>query len=102
MAPPACSTSERGGAPSLPSRGSPAVRLDASGNLILVTPTAYARDWVRKNALRRMNELWLGLDGLSRRLEISGRVPVVYRTERTQVTPVASEAPSGSCTAAIR
>src|SRR6478672_1973501 len=39
-----------------------AVRADGSGQLILVTPTAYARDWVRKNALRRMNELWLRLD----------------------------------------
>ncbi len=53
-----------------------AVRLDASGNLILVTPTAYARDWVRKNALRRMNELWLGLDGLSRRLDVRCRAEV--------------------------
>ena len=34
-----------------------AVRMDSGGQLILVTPTAYARDWVRKNALRRMNEL---------------------------------------------
>ncbi|MET4683999.1 chromosomal replication initiator protein DnaA [Brevundimonas faecalis] len=53
-----------------------AVRVDASGNLILVTPTAYARDWVRKNALRRMNELWLGLDGLSRRLDVRCRAEV--------------------------
>ena len=53
-----------------------AVRLDGSGNLILVTPTAYARDWVRKNALRRMNELWLGLDGLSRRLDVRCRAEV--------------------------
>jgi chromosomal replication initiator protein len=53
-----------------------AVRLDANGNLILVTPTAYARDWVRKNALRRMNELWLGLDGLSRRLDVRCRAEV--------------------------
>ena len=37
-----------------------AVRAGGAGPLILVTPTAYARDWVRKNALRRMNELWLG------------------------------------------
>jgi len=44
-----------------------AVRADGAGQLILVTPTGYARDWVRKNALRRLNELWLGLDGLSRR-----------------------------------
>ncbi|MHC3125921.1 chromosomal replication initiation protein [Brevundimonas sp. GN22] len=50
-----------------------AVRVDAQGNLILVTPTAYARDWVRQNALRRMNELWLGLDGLSRRLDVRCR-----------------------------
>jgi chromosomal replication initiator protein len=50
-----------------------AVRVDSQGNLILVTPTAYARDWVRKNALRRMNELWLGLDGLARRLEVRCR-----------------------------
>lgn len=50
-----------------------AVRLDGSGQLVLVTPTAYARDWVRKNALRRMNELWLGLDGLSRRLDVRCR-----------------------------
>ena len=53
-----------------------AVRVDANGNLILVTPTAYARDWVRKNALRRMNELWLGLDGLSRRLDVRCRAEV--------------------------
>ncbi|WP_417231667.1 chromosomal replication initiator protein DnaA [Brevundimonas sp.] len=50
-----------------------AVRVDGAGQLILVTPTAYARDWVRKNALRRMNELWLGLDGLSRRLDVRCR-----------------------------
>jgi len=53
-----------------------AVRVDSQGNLILVTPTAYARDWVRKNALRRMNELWLGLDGLSRRLDVRCRAEV--------------------------
>ncbi|MEG2730963.1 DnaA ATPase domain-containing protein, partial [Brevundimonas sp.] len=53
-----------------------AVRVDGQGNLILVTPTAYARDWVRQNALRRMNELWLGLDGLSRRLDVRCRAEV--------------------------
>jgi len=53
-----------------------AVRIDAAGQLVLVTPTAYARDWVRKNALRRMNELWLGLDGLSRRLDVRCRAEV--------------------------
>ncbi|WP_395942813.1 chromosomal replication initiator protein DnaA [Brevundimonas sp.] len=53
-----------------------AVRVDSAGQLILVTPTAYARDWVRKNALRRMNELWLGLDGLNRRLDVRCRAEV--------------------------
>ena len=46
-----------------------AVRMDSAGQLILVTPTAYARDWVRKNALRRMNELWLGLALMSGHLD---------------------------------
>lgn len=53
-----------------------AVRVDDAGQLILVTPTAYARDWVRKNALRRMNELWLGLDGQHRRLDVRCRAEV--------------------------
>ncbi len=69
-----------------------AVRMDSSGQLILVTPTAYARDWVRKNALRRVNELWLGLDGLSRRLEVR------CRAEMGSVPPASavqgSQAPS--------
>ena len=34
-----------------------AVREGYSGAVCLVTPTAYARDWVRRNALRRVAEL---------------------------------------------
>ena len=62
-----------------------AVRADGSGQLILVTPTAYARDWVRKNALRRMNELWLGLDGLSRRLDVRCRAEMGSTPSASQV-----------------
>jgi len=62
-----------------------AVRSDGSGQLILVTPTAYARDWVRKNALRRMNELWLGLDGLSRRLDVRCRAEMGSTPPASQV-----------------
>ena len=62
-----------------------AVRSDGSGQLILVTPTAYARDWVRKNALRRMNELWLGLDGLSRRLDVRCRAEMGSTPSASQV-----------------
>ena len=84
-----------------------AVRVDAQGNLILVTPTAYARDWVRQNALRRMNELWLGLDGLSRRLDVRCRaevgsilpssareVPRLNSISTAAAAPVASTAPA--------
>lgn len=70
-----------------------AVRTDSAGQLILVTPTAYARDWVRKNALRRMNELWLGLDGLARRLEVRCRAEMGS-------TPPASQVAAGRAPAA--
>ncbi len=62
-----------------------AVRADGAGQLILVTPTAYARDWVRKNALRRMNELWLGLDGLNRRLDVRCRAEMGSVAPASQV-----------------
>ena len=68
-----------------------AVRADGAGQLILVTPTAYARDWVRKNALRRMNELWLGLDGLSRRLEVRCRAEMGSTPSASQVAASRAE-----------
>ena len=71
-----------------------AVRIDGSGQLILVTPTAYARDWVRKNALRRMNELWLGLDGLNRRLDVRCRAEMGSTPPASQVA--AGRAPTHS------
>jgi len=71
-----------------------AVRSDGSGQLILVTPTAYARDWVRKNALRRMNELWLGLDGLSRRLDVRCRAEMGSVAPASQVAAGRAEAAS--------
>lgn len=62
-----------------------AVRVDGGGQLILVTPTAYARDWVRKNALRRMNELWLGLDPQARRLDVRCRAEMGSTPPASQV-----------------
>ena len=76
-----------------------AVRADGAGQLILVTPTAYARDWVRKNALRRMNELWLGLDGLSRRLEVRCRAEMVSTPPASQVAAGRAEAPAANVVA---
>lgn len=74
-----------------------AVRMDSAGQLILVTPTAYARDWVRKNALRRVNELWLGLDGLSRRLEVRCRAEMgsVPPASAAQGSPATSATSTG-------
>jgi len=74
-----------------------AVRMDSAGQLILVTPTAYARDWVRKNALRRVNELWLGLDGLSRRLEVRCRAEMgsVPPSSAAQGSPATSATSTG-------
>jgi chromosomal replication initiator protein len=71
------------------------VRLDGAGQLVLVTPTGYARDWVRKNALRRLNELWLGLDGLSRRLEVRCRADMPAVTPSViAATPAVAPSPA--------
>ncbi len=85
-----------------------AVRADGSGQLVLVTPTAYARDWVRKNALRRMNELWLGLDGLARRLDVRCRAemgsvaPSSAVAAAPAVMPMATVAPVADGARAVR
>ncbi len=74
-----------------------AVRVDAHGRLFIVTPTAYARDWIRKNALRRLNDLWAGLDGQSRMLEVRCRAEFV--STPPQVTPLSrSEHPQTAAT----
>jgi len=49
------------------------VRPGAGGGLFLVTPTAYARDWVKKNALPRVCELWGELDPAGRQLGLRCR-----------------------------
>jgi chromosomal replication initiator protein len=38
--------------------GQAILREDSAGGLVVVTPTAIARDWIRRNAWRRLNELW--------------------------------------------
>ncbi|HZC15625.1 MAG TPA: chromosomal replication initiator protein DnaA [Caulobacteraceae bacterium] len=54
--------------------GQAALREAADGALALVTPTATARDWVRRNAWRRISELWGKADPLHRPLELKSRV----------------------------
>ncbi|MDG2521479.1 chromosomal replication initiator protein DnaA [Caulobacter segnis] len=50
-----------------------ALRETAAGELVLVTPTGVARDWVRRNAWRRIGELWALSDPQSRPLDLKSR-----------------------------
>jgi chromosomal replication initiator protein len=51
-----------------------ALRETADGDLVLVTSTGIARDWIRRNAWRRISELWAQRDPLQRRLDLKSRV----------------------------
>jgi chromosomal replication initiator protein len=51
-----------------------ALRETADGDLVLVTSTGIARDWIRRNAWRRILELWAQRDPLQRRLDLKSRV----------------------------
>ncbi|MGN6210103.1 chromosomal replication initiator protein DnaA [Asticcacaulis sp.] len=77
------------------------VRTGPYGDPVLVTPTAYARDWISRNAARRAQELWTQHDPDSRVLEIKSRVeyedatrnseaPAVDAVPVKDVTPVAA------------
>ncbi|WP_325361664.1 chromosomal replication initiator protein DnaA [Asticcacaulis sp.] len=74
------------------------VRPGPYGDPVLVTPTAYARDWISRNAARRAQELWTQHDPDSRVLEIRSRIEYEDQTRGgetpavAEVTPVAVEA----------
>ena len=70
------------------------VRESQSGDLFLVTPTAYARDWVDRHAIRRINELWLARD--DKRRSLKARARAEYEAENpgaieTGVTPLVAQ-----------
>jgi len=50
------------------------LRETADGDPVLVTSTGIARDWIRRNAWRRVTELWGLNDPLQRRLDLKSRV----------------------------
>src|ERR1700742_3312762 len=50
-----------------------AVRESQGGSLVLVTQTGIARDWIRRNAWRRISELWAQHDPQGRALELKSR-----------------------------
>ncbi|MBX7248482.1 MAG: chromosomal replication initiator protein DnaA [Caulobacteraceae bacterium] len=49
------------------------VRPGKTGSLYLVTQTAYARDWVKKNAIDRVEQLWIENDPARRPLGLRSR-----------------------------
>jgi len=50
------------------------LREAATGDVVLVTPTGIARDWVRRSAWRRIGELWAANDPTSRRIDLKSRL----------------------------
>ncbi len=49
------------------------LRCDRSGALVVVTPTGIARDWIRRNAWKRIHELWSRYDPEHRALSLKSR-----------------------------
>ena len=48
--------------------------LEDNGAVVLVTPTGISADWIRRNAWRRIAELWTAHDPQGRRLSLRSRV----------------------------
>ncbi len=61
------------------------VRTGPYGDPVLVTPTAYARDWISKNAIKRAQELWSQHDPDARVLAIKSRME--YEDEARESVP---------------
>ena len=83
--------------------GQAGVRQAANGRLALVTPTGIARDWVRRNAWRRVKELWEHYDPQGRALELKCRAELdeVIDTGRSPASePAASAVAAPSAPAA--
>jgi chromosomal replication initiator protein len=49
------------------------LRETSTGELVLVTPTGVARDWIRRNAWRRIGEVWAQNDPAHRRIDLKSR-----------------------------
>jgi chromosomal replication initiator protein len=51
-----------------------ALREAAAGDVVLVTSTGIARDWIRRSAWRRIGELWTANDPTGRRIDLKSRL----------------------------
>ncbi|HEX6865724.1 MAG TPA: DnaA N-terminal domain-containing protein, partial [Caulobacteraceae bacterium] len=75
-----------------------AVREAPGGALVLVTPTGTARDWIRRNAWRRIGELWAQNDPEGRHLDLKSRTEFEAGAPIAQVieiaAPVSSDVPA--------
>ena len=83
--------------------GHAALRETRDGRLVVVTPTGMARDWIRRNAWRRIAELWAENDPQGRRLDLKSRHEFESQSELTSASdgqaieiavPVATDAPA--------
>jgi len=54
--------------------GQASLKTDRDGALVLVTPTGIARDWIRRNAWRRIQEVWISNDPQKRGLSLKSKV----------------------------
>ncbi len=63
------------------------------GRLVVVTPTGYARDWIRRNAWRRIGEVWGACDPQHRALDLASRAE--FESEVGSVAEEAAAPPQG-------
>ena len=80
--------------------GQASLRQDRDGGVVLVTPTGIARDWIRRNAWRRIQELWSQNDPEGRHLALKSRIEFDSLAARTgqadyleAADPVSSDLP---------
>src|ERR1700741_1081073 len=70
-----------------------ALRECRGGALVLVTQTGIARDWIRRNAWRRIAELWAQHDPQGRAIELKSRFGLAA-PDPAQAIPGPAAAPS--------
>ena len=80
------------------------LREGPSGDVVLVTPTGIARDWIRRSAWRRISELWTANDPTARRIDLKSRLEFeasagadvdAAKVEPIEIVlPVSTDAPS--------
>jgi len=70
--------------------GQASLREGRGGELVLVAPTGFARDWIRKNAWRRISELLTQTDPHRRRFELKCRADFDADAS-VEVAPVEAE-----------